>query len=420
MDTDLSIESFVPRRAALRVTVVTETFPPEVNGVATSLEQLVRALQARDHTLQLVRPRQPSDGYDRDGARLGLEQVLTRGVPIPRYPALRMGLPARRALQSLWSLRRPDLVHIATEGPLGWSALRVARKLRLPVSTDFRTQFHAYSQHYGMGLLAKPIAAYLRRFHNQADCTMVPTAELRQWLLNMGFERVHVVGRGVDTERFSPRHRSEAVRAAWGLQPHERALLYVGRVAPEKNLALLARAADAMRTRDPRWRLVVVGDGPARAELQRQLPWAVCVGWLQAQALGQAYASADLLVFPSLTETFGNVVAEALASGLPVLAFDYAAAATLLQHGRGGCLVPYGDEAAFVQAALALAADADRLAQLRAEVAALRTVPTWADVASQVEQIWVECLAAHRRSGWAAAWSSPWPVLPRAGDGSSS
>jgi len=399
MDTSIMVESLPPRRSLLRVALVTETFPPEVNGVAMTVDRLARSLQARDHDLQIVRPRQSSDVYDRDGSRLGLEQVLTRGLPIPRYPELRLGLPAKRSLQALWSLRRPDVVHIATEGPLGWSALRVARKLRLPVSTDFRTNFHAYSRHYGLGWMERSIAGYLRRFHNQADCTLVPTNELQDSLAAAGFERLIVVERGVDADQFSPNHRSQVLRSSWGLQEHDMAALYVGRLAPEKNLSLLVQAFEAMQARNPRWRLVVVGDGPERAALAARCPSAVMLGSLTGQALSQAYASSDLFLFPSLTETFGNVVPEAMSSGLPVLAFGYAAAAQLVRIGQNGELATCGDHAAFVRLASDLAVDIERVSSMGQHARAAAAHLAWPSIAERVERIWRCLLDAHAAGG---------------------
>ncbi|TSE35044.1 glycosyltransferase family 4 protein [Tepidimonas charontis] len=406
MDEALTIDSLPPRNPSLRVAVVTETFPPEINGVAQTIEQLARALQVRNHHVQIVRPRQRADDYDRDGARLGLEQVLTRGLPIPRYPQLRVGLPAKRALQSLWTVRRPDLVHIATEGPLGWSALRVARKLRLPLSTDFRTQFHAYSRHYGLGWMEKSILGYLRHFHNQADCTFVPTEALRAQLAGWGFERLCVAPRGVDAERFSPRWRSAALRAAWSASADARIVLYVGRLAAEKNLDLLVRAYEAMRAHDPAWRLVVVGDGPERGALQARCPTAVLTGALSGMALAEAYASADVFIFPSQTETFGNVVTEALASGVPVLAFDLAGAHTLVQSGRNGVLVPPGDERAFVRAAELLAREPHTVARLAQAARPSVLHLSWAHIAEHMEQHWLRLLAARQGAGmsFALAW----------------
>ena len=162
-----------------------------------------------------------------------------RGLPIPRYPSLRMGLPSKRALVQLWTLQRPDVVHIATEGPLGWSALQAALHLKLPVCSDFRTNFHAYSQHYGVGWLRKPIMAYLRKFHNRTQCTMVPTEALRR---ELAAERLPatcaVVARGVDTQQFDPARRSDGAARAAGAPATDTLVVAVRRAAwrREKNL----------------------------------------------------------------------------------------------------------------------------------------------------------------------------------------
>jgi glycosyltransferase involved in cell wall biosynthesis len=370
----------------LRVAVVTETWPPEVNGVAMSLARIVSGLRSRDHSVQLVRPRQRAD--DRGAAETDPEAVLTRGLPIPRYPGLRLGVPQRRALIRLWSARRPDIVHLATEGPLGWSALRAALHLGLPISSDFRTNFHAYSGHYGAGWLQRPIAAYLRRFHNRTALTMVPTESLRRELAGWGYRNLAVVARGVDTARFHPGRRSVALRTSWGApSPRTLVVACVGRLAPEKNLATLLDAFDAIARTTPRARLVLVGDGPMRAALQARRPDAVFAGQRGGEDLAAHYASADLFLFPSLTETFGNVTAEAMASGLPVVAFDYAAAAQLIRDGDSGRLVRHADNAAFVALAADLASDAPR--RLRMGIRARESVAAlgWTDVVGRFETL---------------------------------
>jgi glycosyltransferase involved in cell wall biosynthesis len=376
----------VSARKPLRIALVTETYPPEVNGVALTVARIAEGLRQRGHELQLVRPRQGADG-SAPHAGHPLRDVLVAGAPIPCYPHLRLGLPAGRELRRLWRRRRPDLVHIATEGPLGWSALRAARELDIAVTSDFRTNFQAYSGHYRLGWLRGVIAAYLRRFHNLASCTMVPTEALRAELQAAGFERTVVVARGVDTQRFSPARRSEALRRLWGVADGDAVVLYVGRLAAEKNLELLLQAFAAMQQCNPRLQLVLVGDGPLRAALGERCPKAVFAGQRSGVDLAAHYASADLFVFPSLTETFGNVTPEAMASGLPVLAFDYAAAGQLVQHGHNGLLAPFGDAAAFVHQAQALAADG---AAARAMGEAARNTALgldWGHIVRQIEAV---------------------------------
>ena len=391
---------------ALRIAVVTETYPPEVNGVAMTVARLVQGLTARGHHLQLVRPRQHQ--HEQAGAQ-GLDELLVRGLPIPRYPQLKMGLPAAGALLAQWRQRRPDLVHIATEGPLGWSALRAALRLRLPVTSDFRTNFHAYSQHYGIGWLERPIVAYLRGFHNRTQATMVPTPVLQRELLRHGFDNVCVVARGVDTRRFSPSCRSQALRASWGAAEDTCVVAHAGRLAPEKNLGLLLRAYEAMRQVRPDSKLLLVGDGPARAELQARCPQAVFSGMRSGDDLAAHYASADAFVFPSMTETFGNVTPEAMASGLPVLAYDHAAAGQLIQSGRNGLLAPLGDADAFVAMARELASAPQRAQAWGVCARASALACQWDQVVVQVESL---MLAAMKRHPTAAPLSSVASNMP--------
>ncbi|MCB1958236.1 MAG: glycosyltransferase family 1 protein, partial [Rhodocyclaceae bacterium] len=331
------------REPRLRIALVTETYPPEVNGVAMTLGRMVDGLLERGHRIQLIRPRQQSDGGA--AGHNGLEEQLVRGVAIPRYADLKFGLPARNALIRRWSSDRPDVVHVATEGPLGWSAVSAARRLGLPVTSDFHTNFDHYSGHYGLGWLRQPVSAYLRRFHNRTAATYVPSHDMARRLVAKGYQGIEVIARGVDCRLFAPARRSADLRAAWGVADDALVVISVGRLAPEKNLAATLRIFDAIRERVPAARLVLVGDGPSRAPLQAERPDVVFAGMRHGEDLAAHYASGDLFLFPSRTETFGNVTLEAMASGLPVVAYDYAGAAELIRDGVNGIVAPFDDEA---------------------------------------------------------------------------
>jgi len=332
----------------LTIDIVSETAPPEVNGVAMTVGRLLEGMRSRGHRVTLVRPRPKAD----DAAR---GDVTVRGLPLPGYPDVRFGLPAGSFLRRRWAAHRPDVVHVVTEGPLGWSAVRCARSLGIPVTSGFHTNFDHYSVHYGLGWLRPLIAAYLRGLHRRAGATVVPTAALAAELAGSGVPGVRVVGRGVDTDLFDPARRSPELRAAWGAGEGDLVCLYVGRLAAEKNLALVVRSFSAIARVRPGARLVWVGDGPLRGLLEREPLQQHFAGWRTGDELAQHYASADLFLFPSLTETYGNVVAEAMASGLGVVAYRSAAAAELIADGENGLSVPAGDERAFVDAALRLA-----------------------------------------------------------------
>lgn len=347
----------------MRIALVTETFPPEVNGVAMTLSRLVSGMDRRGHRVEVIRPRQSAE--DGPAWEERLEHVVVRGLPLPRYEGLHFGLPARHALVKRWRWTRPDVVHVATEGPLGLSAVAAAKRLGIPLSSSFHTNFHQYTQHYASGLLEGVVMGYLRWAHQDCRVTMTPSDDMRGQLEEAGFENVTVLARGVDTEQFGPHQRQQALRDAWGAGPNDLVAAYVGRVATEKNIPLAVRAFEQIAARHPRAKFVIVGDGPARAKLQAQHPDFVYAGMQRGDDLAAHYASADLFLFPSVTETFGNVVTEAMASRLAVVGFDYAALRMHIRSGENGVTVPLGEDEAFVDAAAKLADDPARLERLR-------------------------------------------------------
>jgi glycosyltransferase involved in cell wall biosynthesis len=373
----------------LRVAVVTETWPPEVNGVAMTIHRLVEWL-GRRHRVTLVRLRQGD--ADRGTAIPGVDTLLLPSVPLPRYHELRMGLPSVGRLKTLWRAKRPDVVHVITEGPLGWSAVRAANALGIPVISDFHTNFHQYTAHYGMGLF-KPIALrYLRNLHNQTLLTLVPTRTLAEGMARQGFERVDVLARGVDTELFHPDHRRSALRCSWGAGPDDPVLLMVSRIAPEKNLPLALQAYERARERVPGARMVIVGDGPARAHTATTHPDVHFAGMQTGRALAEHYASADIFVFPSLSETFGNVTLEAMASGLAVVAFDYAAAREHIVGGRTGRTVGCSDDRGFVEAVAELAGDRLQATRLATAARERALEIDWSRICERYEGFLEQCL----------------------------
>ncbi|HYW93534.1 MAG TPA: glycosyltransferase family 1 protein [Gammaproteobacteria bacterium] len=346
-----------PRR--LRVALVSETWPPEINGVAATVSRFARDLRCRGHAVSVVRPRpeQYAPGEPDD--------TLTPGLGIPFYPGLRLGLASPAALARRWRERRPDVVYVATQGPLGAAALGAAARLAIPVVAGFHTNFHDYSRHYGFGWLAPAASAWLRRFHRRAWCTVAPTPALAEALGRQGFGRVQVIGRGVDTALFSPARRSTAMRRAWGVTGDRLVVLHVGRLAPEKNLGLALEAWRNIRQLRPGARFVVVGDGPLLGSLRQREPGILFAGARRGRDLAACYASADMFLFPSRHETFGNVTIEALASGLGVVAFDRAAASLYIRHRVSGMVVPPDQSAEFVAAAANLARDPGLLHRIR-------------------------------------------------------
>ncbi len=367
----------------MRIALVTETFPPEINGVAMTLERLALAMGEAGHSVEVVRPRQRNaPGPERPSYR----EVEVGAVSLPGYEELNLGLPVATRLYHHWGRQRPDVVYLATEGPLGAAALAVchARGV-LPVS-GFHTNFQEYVRHYQLRWLELLMRTYLRFLHNSTLRTFGPSADLLRRLRREGFHRLRLLERGVDTRLFRPDRRRADLRRDWGAGAEAPVFLYVGRLAAEKNIGLLAGLWPEIRATRPDAHLVLVGDGPLRPELENRLPEARFTGTRNGEDLASHYASADYFLFPSLTETYGNVVAEAMASGLGVLAYRYAAAAQLIEDGGNGWTVPPGDAATFRERALALAGlPPARVQALRAAARATALSRSWEGVFRRFE-----------------------------------
>ncbi|GGY69042.1 glycosyltransferase family 4 protein [Marinobacter zhanjiangensis] len=386
-----------------RITVVSETFSPEINGVANTLKYLCRGLSTNGHQVQVIRPARKSDrsAIPASASHTGLchELVTVPGLPLPGYTALQFGLTRQKRLRALWTRQRPDLVYVATQGPLGVTAVTVARKLGIPVCSGFHTNFHSYSRHYHAAFLERLLQRYGRWFHNRTALTLVPTRRMAARVHAMGIHPVGLWSRGVDCQRFSPHKRDQQLRTDWGLQPQDRAVLYVGRLASEKNLQLAVSCFERIRALHPRARFVLVGDGPQRKRLQQKHPDYVFCGVHKGEALARHYASGDLFLFPSKTDTFGNVVTEAMASGLAVVAFDDAAAGEHIRHRENGMLAPRDEDEAFVEHALTLAQQNTLLANIRHQA---RLDALDLDWSSQVEQFEQLTLKLNRRDRYHA------------------
>lgn len=362
----------------LKVCFVSETWTPEINGVTHTLSKLVARLSERRFALQLIRPR-PDTGQREP---LASEELQVRAVPVLDYDGVHMGWISPARLRAFWKAHRPDVIYIATEGPLGMVALRVARQLRLPIVSGFHTNFDQYSRHYLLLRVVRPfVSIFLRRFHNKTAMTLVPTQQQADKMTSWGYRRVKVLGRGLDHAVFSPEYRDLKLRAEWGAGEQDSVALYVGRLAIEKNIPLLIESLEALHQENPQQIAIVVGDGPMRREVEKQLPWVRCIGFQQGTELARCYASADVFVFPSLSETFGNVVTEAMASGLAVVAFDYAAAGELIRNEEDGIVVSCKDRPAFVQAVLRLQRDPALINRLGAAARARVALLEWSRIA---------------------------------------
>jgi glycosyltransferase involved in cell wall biosynthesis len=345
----------------LNIDLVTETYPPEINGVALTVKSLENGLHALGHQVGIIRPRQISESNSDI-----CNELIVRSAPIPRYPNLRFGFPSGKSIRKRWLQRQPDAVYIATEGPLGWSALRIAKELGIAVISGLHTRFDDYIARYSSRLLSPMVLSWMRHFHNQADITLVPSRSLARQLNTLGFTQVEYLGRAVDVLQFSPKWRDESLRLRHGIQANDLLISHVGRLATEKNLSLLVESIRAIEQTQPNCKTLIVGDGPERHALEAALPNAIFVGFQRGTDLSRYYAIGDLFLFPSTSETFGNVTIEAMASGNAVVAYNYGAAEEHLIDGINGRAVTPGDDAAFINAAKELASAPDRLKMAQA------------------------------------------------------
>ncbi|MEW2289837.1 glycosyltransferase family 1 protein [Streptomyces sp. NPDC047841] len=358
----------------MRVVIVTESFPPDVNGVAHCALQTARHLVDRGHLPLVVAPAPaPGSGPDTDAP---CPVVRIPSLPLPGYPQVRVALPSRRLAAALVA-HRPDVIHLASPFVLGVRGMAAAARLGVPAVAVYQTDLAGYARTY-MGAGEAAAWRRIRSVHGAADRTLAPSSAARSDLEEHGVPRVRLWPRGVDTVRFRPQHRDEALRRA--LAPNGELIVgYVGRLAPEKHVELLSGVCGLAGVR-----VVVVGDGPSQAHLAEALPGAVFLGRRTGDELARIFASLDLFAHTGPFETFCQTVQEAMASGVPVVAPAAGGPLDLVDHGRTGLLVPPRDAAAVQEAVRALAADPARRAAYGATARATVEGRTWAAVGDQL------------------------------------
>ncbi|MET8719624.1 glycosyltransferase family 4 protein [Streptomyces misionensis] len=370
----------------MRVVIVTESFPPDVNGVAHCALQTARHLVDRGHHPLVVAPAPaPGSGPDTDAP---CPVVRVPSLPLPGYPQVRVALPSRRLAAALVT-HRPDVVHLAGPFVLGVRGMAAAARLGLPAVAVYQTDLAGYARTY-MGAGEAAAWRRIRSVHAAADRTLAPSSAALRDLEEHGVPRVRLWPRGVDTVRFRPDRRDEALRRE--LAPNGELIVgYVGRLAPEKHVELLAGVCGLDGVR-----LVVVGDGPSRDQLAEALPGAVFLGRRTGDDLARIFASLDLFTHTGPLETFCQTVQEAMASGVPVVAPATGGPLDLVDHGRTGLLVPPRDADAVRGAVRALAADPARRAAFGTAARARVEGRTWAAVGDRLIGHYGDVLAARR------------------------
>ena len=373
----------------MRISLVTDTYLPEVNGVTTVLAVMREGLRRRGHAVQVIAP-----AYGRpDPDDAGVERRPS--LPFPPYPAMRLSRPWGDDVADALRRFRPDVIHVATEGPTGWLGRRHAVASGTPLVTSFHTDFPRYARRYLGRWAVEPTRGYLRAFHRPAFVTQTPSGVTRNELLALGIPHAVEWGRGVDSGCFSPDLRNEGRRTALGAAGKV-LVLHVGRLAREKDTETLVaafRRAEAMLGSAAAF--CVAGDGPEAGAVRSALPGATHVGFVDRPTLAGLYADADLFVFPSATETCGLVALEAMAAGVPVVGAAAGGILESVQDGVNGSVVPPGDAVGFGDAIIALARDAARRAALGRNARAFAVSCDWQRELERLEPMYRAAAASN-------------------------
>lgn len=393
----------LPPVAGLRVAMFSGNYNCIRDGANKALNRLVAHLLERGAQVRVYSPTCPSPAFEPVG-----DLVSVRSVAIPRRPEYRLatGLPH----ETREDIRRfaPTVFHLSAPDVLGTRALGFARELRLPVVTSLHTRFETYFQYYNIGFV-RPLAEWhLKRFYRNSDFVLAPNAPIARELERDGWsDQVRIWGRGVNRDIFNPGRRDLNWRRANGFGDEEAVVLFFGRLVFEKGLDVFEAAVDRLRARGYRVRPLVVGEGPAGRAFETRVGDALFTGHLEGEALARAVASADILLNPSVTEAFGNVNLEAMASGLAVVSADVASAQALIDHDRTGLLVSPSDPQAYADAAAALMSDPLRRAAIGRQAAEAAKAYDWPTVLEAV-------IDTYRAAGAVPATQSPGAELPLA------
>lgn len=360
------------------------------DGANRALNRLVGFLE--DHAGAEVRVYSPTSATPAFAPTGTLVSVPS--MPFPGRPEYRLALRFPNWLKRDIADFRPDLFHLSAPDPLGYRALAFAEALGAPAVASLHTRFETYLDYYGFGWARFLGERYLRSFYGRCDYLLVPTPAIqRDMARDLGAERVRIWGRGVDTDMFASHRRSERWRKARGFREDEVVVTFFGRLVAEKGTDIFAETMQRLLGRGTAVRVMVIGDGPARAQMARALPQAHFTGMLSGDALAEALPSADILVNPSVTEAFGNVVLESMAAGLVPVCADVDSARNLVEHGVAGLLCTARDPGAYADAVRGLVSDRARLARMKTAAEQAASGRSWPDVFAEVVKAYGDAVA---------------------------
>lgn len=375
----------------MRVAYFTESLYPLVDGVSRTLARLFATLEERGQEFRVYSPFVP------DASVPWRDRVREVGyLRFPPYPDYRVSLPFSRGVARDLRAFRPDLVHLVSPTPMARRAQSLAGGLGVPTVASFHTHFVSYFRYYGVGAFEPFGWSVLRRFYRGCARVYAPSPSMVRELSARGVERVELWSRGIDLTRFSPELRDEETVRAAGGGTDTPVLLMVSRLVKEKDMADLVAVDRILRERGVRFSLALVGDGPMRAELERSLPRAVFAGHREGDALARWYASGDVFVFPSTTETLGNVVLEALASGLPAVVVDRGGPQDLIEPGVNGFVARANDPASIADALQPLLEDAELRGRMSAAARVSARSRSWEEINGALLDSYAQVVAEGR------------------------
>jgi glycosyltransferase involved in cell wall biosynthesis len=359
----------------MRIALFTDTFVPEVNGVARTLKRFTDFLEKKQIEYKVFAPETP----DKDLFVAHIHRFTSFRFFL--YPECRVALPNIMQIKEELQRFKPHLIHVATPFNMGLCGLHFAKKLQIPIVGSYHTDFDQYLHYYDLQFLSKLLWRYMHWFHRPLQKIFVPSQTTLEQLKRHGFTNLHIWPRGVDCSLFHPHYNKQEIRQKY--QIHEKYLfVYVGRIAAEKDVHLLPQIAKQLPEsvkNDVHW--LIVGDGPLKEKLQQAAPNNMTfVGYLHGEELAKTYAAADIFVFPSATETFGNVVLEALASGTPVIGANSGGVKNIVEHGKFGYLCERGNTEHFVQAILHCLSSEAKIKQMGFDGRAYALTQNWDSV----------------------------------------
>ncbi|MCF7932537.1 MAG: glycosyltransferase [Acholeplasmataceae bacterium] len=376
-----------------RVALISDTYYPHVNGVSNTIHETVRHFRRTGQPYILITPKYKKPFWNK---LLGIHLHTVPSIKFPFYPSAVIPLPIKHKLNRVLDNFQPDVIHTLTEFNLGHFALRYGKKRHIPVVTNYSSYFHLGMKHMKIGLFTKPLNAYLAWFHKKADLKTCPSSVTRDYLLGQGFQNISVFSRGIDTNRFSPRFRSADLRASWNATDKQ-VFLYVGRVSGEKDMHVLCdaygRIPEQIRSKT---KLVITGDGPLLTTLKKTYQDIIFTGQKTGDDLSKIYASADIFAFPSPSETFGNVVLEAMASGLPVIVSDEGGVLETAVDGVNGIIFKARDVESMKHAMIALATDSTLTDTLRTQALNTAQDRTWTHVFETLNSHYSTLISAYQ------------------------